>query len=433
MRFLVVGSGGREHALGWKIAEERRDDEIYFLPGNGGTSEIGKNVDIAPTDFDRVLSFAADVSPDLVIVGPEDPLALGIVDKLEEAGLTVFGPTAQGARIEASKAFAKELMTRYSIPTAPFRVFTSEPEAHRYIDKSSKRLVIKADGLARGKGAIIPADSEEAHSAVEMIMGKKTFGDAGDTVVIEERLTGEEASVLAVTDGEHYVILPPSQDHKPIHDRDHGPNTGGMGAYCPAPVVDREALDYIENNIIRRVLRGLEKEGITYRGVIYAGLMLNDEGIFVIEFNARFGDPEIQSILPAIDINLSDLLLRASQGRLERTECVTASRWAVSVVMASGGYPGSYATGKEITGLGEALSREDVVVFHAGTNRQDDGGLITSGGRVLAVTGSGSTLREARRKTYHACRAVNFEGAHMRSDIGLKGLRRLEKAGVIEC
>jgi phosphoribosylamine--glycine ligase len=433
MRFLVVGSGGREHALGWKIAEEGRDNEIYFLPGNGGTSGIGKNIDIAPTDFGAVSRFASEVSADLVIVGPEDPLALGIVDKLEEAGLTVFGPTAGGARIEGSKAFAKEMMTKHSIPTAPFRVFTAEAEAHRYIDKSSKRLVIKADGLARGKGAIVAQDGEEAHSAVEMIMGKKAFGDAGDTIVIEERLTGEEASVLAVTDGERYIILPPSQDHKPIYDDDQGPNTGGMGAYCPAPVVDQEALNYIESNVIKRVLKGLKKEGVTYRGVIYAGLMINDEGIFVIEFNARFGDPEIQCILPAIDVNLGDLLLKAAEGRLERTGRITASRWGVSVVMASGGYPGSYAKGKEIRGIDEALAREEVVVFHAGTSRKDDGRLVTSGGRVLAVTGSGNTLREARRKTYHACRAIDFEGAHMRTDIGLKGLARLEKAGVIEC
>jgi phosphoribosylamine--glycine ligase len=433
MIFIVVGSGGREHALGWKIAGESEDNEVYFLPGNGGTHDVGKNVDIAPTDFDAVARFATEVKADLVIIGPEDPLAMGITDKLEAAGHKVFGPTAEAARIESSKTFAKELMARNSIPTAPFKVFTSEAEAHSYIDRSSKRLVVKADGLARGKGAIVPAGREEAHAAVEMIMGKRAFGDAGDTIVIEEKLTGEEASVLAITDGERYVVLPPSQDHKPIYDDDEGPNTGGMGAYCPAPVVDQEALNYIEGAIIRRVLKGLRKEGVTYKGVIYAGVMINDEGIFVIEFNARFGDPEIQCILPAIDLDLGDLLLRASEGRLERTECLKHSRWAVSVVMASGGYPGSYSKGKEITGLKNALSNEDVVVFHAGTTRRDDGTLVTSGGRVLAVTGSGHTLREARRKSYHACRAVNFEALQMRSDIGVKGLMKLEKAGVNEC
>ena len=265
------------------------------------------------------------------------------------------------------------------------------------------------------------------------MMVDRAFGDAGDTVLIEERLTGEEASVLAVTDGEHYVILPPARDHKPIFDGDHGPNTGGMGAYCPAPIIDEETLRYVESNIIRRVLKGLKKEGTTYRGVIYAGLMINDKGIFVIEFNARFGDPEIQCILPAIDLSLGDLLVKAAGGRLERTERVAASRWAVSVVMASGGYPGDYAKGKKITGLANASSQEDVVVFHAGTVRQADGDLVTSGGRVLAVTGSGSTLREARRKAYHACRSINFEASQMRTDIGRKGLSKLEKTGVIEC
>lgn len=430
MRFLVVGSGGREHALGWKIKQEAADHEIYFVPGNGGTDEVGENVVIAPTDVAAVVSFAREVSPDLVIVGPEDPLALGIVDKLEEAGISVFGPRAEGARIESSKVFAKELMRRHSIPTANYEVFTTEASAHAFIDKQSKPLVVKADGLARGKGSIVTSDKSGAHSAVEKIMGRRVFGDAGRAIVIEEKLFGEEASVIAVTDGDHYVMLPPSQDHKAVYDGDQGPNTGGMGAYCPAPIVDAGALAKIESVIIKRLLKALRREGVAYRGVLYAGLMLTSDGISVIEFNVRFGDPEIQCIVPVVDCAFGDLLSMAAQGKLDKTRRIDATRWGVSVVMASGGYPGEYKKGIAIEGLQETSSRSGVIVFHAGTRRSDEGKLVTSGGRVLAVTGIGHTLREARRKAYNACRSIRFEGAHMRKDIGLKGLRRLEETGV---
>jgi phosphoribosylamine--glycine ligase len=431
MKYMVVGSGGREHALGWKLHSEGGDNEIYFLPGNGGTYDIGKNEEISPTDLDAVSAFAQQVSPDLVIIGPEDPLAMGAVDRLEELGIKVFGPSAEASALESSKSFAKELMSKYSIPTAPYKIFTSESNAHSFIDRTKKPLVVKASGLARGKGAVVAAGKQEAHLAVERIMGDKAFGEAGDTVVIEEKLSGEEASVLAITDGERYTVLPPSQDHKPAYDGDRGPNTGGMGAYCPAPVVDHDMLGHIERTILARTLKALSREGIHYKGVIYAGLMFTDEGPYVIEFNARFGDPEAQCILPAIDANLGDLLAQAAEGRLKKTQRIDASKWAVSVVMASGGYPGRYEKGKEIRGVREASSEDGVVVFHAGTRRHEDGRLVTSGGRVLAVTGTGRTLREAKRQAYRASRAIRFEDMHMRSDIGSKGLARLEKTGVI--
>jgi len=429
MKHLVIGSGGREHALGWKL-KQYDESEVYFLPGNGGTSELGTNVDLEPTDLDAVTAFASDLEPDLVTVGPEDPLALGLADTLTEAGIAVFGPTAEGARIESSKAFAKELMARNSIPTAPFKVFTSRELALEYIEKSKKPLVVKADGLARGKGAMVTRNRKGARRAVELMMGERIFGEAGDTVIIEERLRGEEASVIAVTDGEDYVLLPPSQDHKPVFDRDRGPNTGGMGAYCPVPLIDRQAMEHIEDVVFRRLLEGLKKEGILYRGVLYAGLILNEKGVFVIEFNARFGDPETQCTLPAIDIDLGRLLLDASSGRLGRTWRVAASRWAVSVVMASRGYPGSYEKDMTITGVERAASQDGVVVFHAGTRRAENGSLKTTGGRVLAVTGMGDTLRAARRVAYNAGRLISFEGAQTRSDIGIKGLARLEKLEV---
>jgi phosphoribosylamine---glycine ligase len=323
-------------------------------------------------------------------------------------------------------------MSKYDIPTAPYKVFTSKARAHAHVDKSNKPLVVKADGLARGKGAIVAKEKDEAHAAVEMMMTEKAFGEAGSAIVIEEMLMGEEASILAVTDGRKFVVLPPSQDHKPVFDRDRGPNTGGMGAYSPAPVIDGEALGRIEDTVFRRLLKGLAREGLEYRGVLYAGLILNADGIFVIEFNARFGDPETQSILPAIDAPIGNLLVEAADGNLKKTQRIEPARWAVCVVAASGGYPGPYETGKEITGIEKAASRRGVIVFHGATARIAGGGLVTAGGRVLGITGTGSTLRQARHAAYEASRIIRFERMHMRTDIGLKGLRRLNKAGVIQ-
>lgn len=430
MKHVVIGSGGREHALGWKLANEP-DGEVIFMPGNGGTAGIGENIDVSPTDLDAVVSKTADVSPDLVVVGPEDPLALGIVDRLSGAGVPVFGPTAACARLESSKVFAKTLMSKYSIPTASYEVFDSAPEAHAYIDRIGKPLVVKADGLARGKGSIVTRNRKDAHRAVEVIMGERAFGEAGDRVVIEERLGGQEASVLAVTDGARYVLLPASQDHKPIYDGDRGPNTGGMGAYCPAPIVDDSVMAHVRRAILDRLIKGLQREGLDYRGVIYAGLMINSTGAYVIEFNARFGDPETQCMLPVLDLDLGTLLKDAAEGNIEETKVLRPSRWAVSVVLASGGYPGAYEKGKRIEGLERAQSGKGILIFHAGTRREDDGSLVTAGGRVLAVTGIGKTLRAARRKAYDAARDVTFDGMQMRRDIGAKGLEKAGRAGVI--
>jgi phosphoribosylamine--glycine ligase len=432
LRIAIVGEGGREHAIGWKLRQEDPGHEIMFLPGNGGTGQIGQNFDVEAGDVDGISTLAARIKPDLFVIGPESPLALGIADRLTAEGHKVFGPNAACARIESSKAFAKELMSKYDIPTAPYKVFTSKARAHAYVDKSNKPLVVKADGLARGKGAIVAKEKEHAHAAIELLMTEKAFGEAGNTVLIEEMLTGEEASILAITDGRKFVMLPPSQDHKAIFDRDRGPNTGGMGAYSPAPVIDDNALGRIEDTVFKRLLKGLAKEGLEYRGAIYAGLIVNAEGIFVIEFNARFGDPEMQSILPAIDTPIGDLLVDATNGNLKKMRRIEPARWAVCVVAASGGYPGPYEAGKEITGIDKAASRRGVIVFHAATKKLADGKLVTAGGRVLGITGTGSTLRQARHAAYEASRIIRFERMHMRTDIGLKGLRRLNKAGVIQ-
>jgi phosphoribosylamine--glycine ligase len=429
MRIAIVGSGGREHALGWKLRLEDAGHRLDFLPGNGGTSAIGTNVDIAPGDIGAVVAWAAKTRPDLVIVGPEDPLAGGLADRLAEAGVAVFGPTQAAARIESSKVFAKDFMSRHGIPTPPYKVFTSAAKAHAHVEKHSGPLVVKADGLARGKGAMVTKSRAQAHEAVEMVLTEKAFGAAGESVLIEERLRGEEASVVAVTDGECYVVLPPAQDHKQVFDRDRGPNTGGMGSYSPAPLVDRAALKRIETAVLKKLLRGLEREGLDYRGVVYAGLMMNDEGVFVIEFNARFGDPETQAMLAATDAAVGPLMAEAAAGRLGRNQILSAARWAVCVVAASGGYPGPYRTGREISGLEASEASGSVAVFHAGTRREGDGRLVTAGGRVLGVTGTGATLREARRTAYDAVRLVKFSGMHFRTDIGIKGLRRLRRRG----
>jgi phosphoribosylamine--glycine ligase len=400
------------------------------MPGNGGTTAIGASVPVSPTDMESVVREVEALKPDLVVVGPEDPLASGIVDRLSVLGIPVFGPTADCARLESSKVFSKTLMSKYSIPTAAYRVFDSASKAHAHVDKAGKALVVKADGLAKGKGAIVTRSRKDAHRAIEQVMEEKTFGAAGDRVVIEEKLSGEEASVIGITDGERYVLLPPAQDHKAAYDGDRGPNTGGMGAYSPAPVVDADLLDHVRRVVFDPLVEGLRKEGLDYRGVIYAGLMIRPSGVNVIEFNSRFGDPESQCTLPVVDVEFGRLLLDAGLGRIPDTGVLHASRWAVSVVLASGGYPGSYEKGKPIEGLDRAEKDRDVLVFHAGTERNGEGGLVTAGGRVLAVTGMGETLRSARRVAYDAARYIRFDGVYMRTDIGVKGLARTDKMGV---
>ncbi|MGQ9604409.1 MAG: phosphoribosylamine--glycine ligase [bacterium] len=425
MKIMIVGSGGREHAIGWKLAAEEGGSELIFVPGNGGTPSIGRNILVDPCDLDQVEKIAEKEKPDLIVIGPEDPLALGIVDRLGERW-NVFGPSRNAARIETSKAFAREIMARYEIPTPDFSIFTSAQDAHRFIEEVPYPVVVKADGLAKGKGSIVTSDRKQAHQAVDSIMEERIFGQAGDVVVIEERLFGEEASIVAITDSEHYVMLPPSQDHKRLLDGDMGPNTGGMGAYCPCPIVDDSVIDSIEEKIIRRLLIALKKEGIEYRGVIYAGVLINRRGVFVIEFNARFGDPETQCTLPVFDSKIGTIMLEACQGRIQANKRIRNSRWALCVIIASGGYPGKYQTGKLITGLREASSLEGVVVFHAGT-KFEEGRYMTNGGRVLGITGIGDSLNQAYERAYAAAGSIKFEGCQMRRDIGQRGLARLKE------
>lgn len=425
MKVMIVGSGGREHAIGWRLIEEDSQTDLIFVPGNGGTSAIGRNVAVDPCNLDQIESLGEQENPDLIIIGPEDPLALGIVDRLSTK-FKVFGPSREAAKIETSKAFARELMARYGIPSPRFSVFASPQAAHGFIEQAPYPVVVKADGLAKGKGSIVTLDKDQAHQAVDSLMQERIFGSAGDVVVIEERLFGEEASIVAITDGEHYVLLPPSQDHKRLLDGDRGPNTGGMGAYCPAPAVDDAIIGAIEESIIKRLLLAFRKEGIDYRGVIYAGVLINEQGVFVIEFNARFGDPETQCTLPTVDYGIGRVMLEACEEGIKEDRRVQPSRWALCVVIASKGYPGKCDIGQPISGLKEASSLEGVFVFHAGTRIEGEK-YITAGGRVLGVTGIGQTLQEAYDRAYRAARLVRFEGAQMRTDIGLRGLVRLRE------
>jgi phosphoribosylamine--glycine ligase len=429
MKHLIIGSGGREHALGWKLAREA-GSVVTFMPGNAGTATVGKNIEVSTADLEAMAVEIKKVKPDLVTVGPEAPLAAGIVDMLAGLGIPIFGPTATCARIETSKVFAKSLMSRYSIPTASYKAFDSASDAHAYVEKARTALVVKADGLAGGKGSFVTKNKKEAHEAIDALMEERIFGEAGDWVVIEERLKGEEASVIAVTDGERYVLFPAAQDHKAAYDGDRGPNTGGMGAYCPDTVVDDATLERVKAVVFDRLLEGLRREGLPYRGALYAGLIIGRMGVRVVEFNARFGDPETQVTLPVLDVDLGPLLSDAAAGRLRESGVLRARGWAVGVVLASGGYPRCYEEGKVIGGTDRAGKEEGVLVFHAGTRRLEDGTLVTAGGRVLTVTGTGRTLRAARRRAYNAVRHITFEGVHMRTDIGARGLDLTHKAGV---
>ncbi len=425
MKVLVVGSGGREHALCWKIAQSPLVSRVYCAPGNPGISRLGKGetVPIAPRDFEGLAAFIEEKDIGLTVVGPEDPLVAGLADCLAERGETVFGPSAAAARLEGSKAFAKNFMARHGIPTATAEVFDNADDARRYVSAHGAPVVIKADGLAAGKGVTVARTLEDALGAVSLIMEQRVFGDAGAKVVVEDFLEGEEASILALCDGERVVPLPSSQDHKPVFDGDKGPNTGGMGAYSPAPVVtpalEREILD----TILRPVVEGMAAEGSPYRGVLYAGLMITKEGPRVVEFNVRFGDPETQAVLPRLDCDIVPALIACAEGLLDTVTLSCAPRPCVTVVMASGGYPGAYEKGKRITGIDEAQSDPDVIVFHAGTASQS-GALVTSGGRVLNVTAMADTLEQAVQKAYAAAARIHFEGAHYRRHIAARALNR---------
>lgn len=422
MRILVVGSGGREHALVWKIAQSKLTDKIFCAPGNGGIAAIAECVDIKADDINGLLEFAKKENIGLTVVGPEAALSLGIVDAFEKAGLKIFGPNKKAANLEASKIFSKELMAKYKVPTASFKIFDNADEAKKYIEKINSPCVVKADGLAAGKGVVMAKDADEAKAAVTMMMQDKVFGDAGKKIIIEECLIGQEASILVITDSKEVVALATAQDHKRVFDHDQGPNTGGMGAYSPAPVVTPELLKEIMEKIIYRTIDGLAKEGIDYRGVLYAGVMLTKDGPKTLEFNVRFGDPETEAILPRLKSDLVEVMLATAEGKLSKVRTLEWDRRAcVCVVCASAGYPGNYAKDREISGLEQAAELKDVVVFHAGTKKVGDK-ILTSGGRVLGVTGLGATIKEAINKTYEAVGKINFAGMHFRKDIGKKAL-----------
>jgi phosphoribosylamine--glycine ligase len=415
MNVLVIGSGGREHALCHSLARSARLKRLFILPGNAGTARLGTNVPGEPTDIPFVLSVARREAIGLTIVGPEDPLAAGIVDAFEAAGLRIFGPRAAAARLEADKAFAKQLMRQYAVPTADARTFTDFSNARLYIATRDEPVVVKAAGLAKGKGVIVCQDPADAILAAEKMLVDRAFGDAGACIVVEERLLGREASVLAIVDGHTSWLLEPAQDHKRLRDHDEGPNTGGMGAFCPTPAVDDHVLAQVQSQILVPVLDGLVREGLPYRGVLYIGLMLTAAGPKVLEFNCRFGDPETQAILLRLQSDLLELLDAAVGGRLEDVEVRWDPRTALCVVMASAGYPEKYPTGLPITGLPE--DSNDLVVFHAGT-RLDGGRVVTAGGRVLGVTALGEGLADARRLAYAAVEQIRFDGAQYRTDLG---------------
>jgi len=422
MRILVIGSGGREHVLVWKIAQSKLADKVFCVPGNGGISDIAECVDIKIDDIPALLDFTKKEKIDLTVVGPEAPLALGIADEFTKYKLRIFGPDKSAAQLESSKVFAKELMAKYNIPTANFKIFNNIEEATAYIDKIGAPCVVKADGLAAGKGVVVAKSVDEAKQAVYSMMQEKIFGQAGNKIIIEECLEGQEASILVLVDSKSVLPLASSQDHKRIFDGDLGPNTGGMGAYSPAPIVSEKIFREILDKIIHRVIDGLVKEGIYYKGVLYAGIMLTQQGPKTLEFNVRFGDPETQAILPRLKSDLVEVMLATSNERLSH---FTMLKWdnkaCVCVVVSSKGYPGDYEKGKVISGLEQATKMEDVVVFHAGT-KKFQGNYITNGGRVLGVTALGNTIKAAIDKTYKAVGKINFEGMHYRRDIGQKAV-----------
>ncbi|MEN8614541.1 phosphoribosylamine--glycine ligase [Dehalogenimonas sp. THU2] len=414
---MVIGGGGREHALVWKLKSSPRVTAVFVAPGNGGTAAVAQNLDIEPTDFPRLLAAVESNGIDLVVVGPEGPLAAGIVDEFQSRFIPVFGPSRAAAQLEASKSFARSIMEKYAIPCAQGRSFTNYTEAKEYLRNQALPLVIKADGLAAGKGVSVCATMGEAETALSRIMESRAFGNAGATVVIEECLIGQEMSYLAFTDGKTVLPMPPACDYKRVFDGNAGPNTGGMGAYCPPPFFTPRLAAQLDATVMYPVIRALADEGIAYRGVLYAGMMLTDSGPKVLEFNARFGDPETQVIVPRLKTDLVDIMLHVIDSSLDKINVEWSEDACVTVVMASGGYPDNYKKGLPISGLDDINS--DATVFHAGTKLSNDGRIITAGGRVLSVTGCGQSLDEARRKAYDNIKHIAFDGAHYRRDIAL--------------
>ena len=423
MRVLVVGSGGREHALVWKLKQSPQVKQLFAAPGNAGIAELAECADISASEVRRLADFAARTGIDLTVVGPELPLTLGIVDEFESRGLRIFGASQQAALLEGSKVFAKRLMKKYKIPTGFFQTFYRADDARRYIQDVGAPIVVKADGLASGKGAIVCQTVKEALDTIKLIMDDRVFGDAGEKVVVEEFLSGEEASFLAFTDGETVLPMASSQDHKPVFDDDKGPNTGGMGAYSPAPLVTQDVHRKIMDQIMIPTVRAMAAEGRPYRGVLYAGLMIKGEEPRALEFNARFGDPEAQPLLVRMDSDILPVLEAVVDRRLNEVEIRWRSEPAVCVVMASAGYPGAHQKGKVISGLRAAARMKDVVVFHAGTAIAGDK-VVTNGGRVLGVTALGKDIPDAIDRAYRAAEKIRWEGVHYRTDIGRKALHR---------
>ena len=421
MNILVIGSGGREHALCWKIKQSPKVKKLYCAPGNGGIGQIAECVNIAVDDVEGLLKFALSKKIDLTVVGPEAALVVGIVDTFVQKGLKIFGPSKEAAQLEGSKIYAKQFLSNHGIPTAGYKTFERFIDALDYLNSEKFPLVVKADGIAAGKGVYVCANLREAQVAVDEIMVQKLYGAAGEKVVIEECLHGQEASVLAICDGKHFLVLPSAQDHKRIFDEDVGPNTGGMGSYCPAPIVTVEVLDVIIKKIIEPTVRGMYAQGVPFKGVLYVGLMLSEQGPFVLEFNTRFGDPETQSILPKLKSDLVEIMLASCDGRLNELKVLWDQRPCVCVVLTSGGYPGKYQTGYEIKGLDEE-NDPDTIVFHAGT-KNDGGSLVTAGGRVLGVTSLGASLEKAITKAYETVDKIQFDHIFFRRDIGQKALK----------
>ncbi len=425
MNVLVIGGGGREHAIAWKLAQSPKVDKIYCAPGNGGTAEIGRNVNIPVNDFAALAQFVKDEGIDFTIVGPEDPLLLGIVDFFEVRGLPIFGPSAQAAKIEGSKSFAKSLMKRYNIPTARYESFIDYESALAYVREQGAPIVIKADGLAAGKGVVVAQTLEEAEKALHDIMKTGSFGQAGSRVVVEEFMSGEELTLLAFVDGETVKPMITAQDHKAVFDGDKGPNTGGMGTYAPVPHMSKELVDRVVEEIVKPMAKAMVSEEIPFKGVLYTGLMITSEGPKVVEFNARFGDPETQVILPLLETDLLDICLATVKGELDAVDVKWSEKSALCVVMAAPGYPGEYPKGAIIHGL--PAPDKNSVVFHAGTKLTVEG-TVTNGGRVLGVTGIDDTLELAQQTAYKQVAAISFEGAHYRKDIGDKALKKTHMA-----
>lgn len=423
MKVLVVGGGGREHALAWKLNQSLRVDKVYCAPGNAGISEVAECVDIKVDDIDALLDFVKYNWIDLTVVGPEVPLTLGIVDAFVKEGRRICGPDKIGAQLEGSKIFAKDFMQKYGIPTAEYRSFKSYAQAEEYVRLKGAPIVVKVDGLAAGKGVIVAETVEEATDALKSIMKDREFGDAGRRVVVEQCLRGEEVSFMMLTDGETVVPLATSQDHKQIFDGDKGPNTGGMGAYSPAPVLDQALMKTVMKTVIDPMMKGLNRERINFRGVIYVGLMICDGRPYVLEYNCRFGDPEAQPILMRLESDLFELLKATAEGKLKDVEVKWKDETSICVVLAAKGYPGAYEKGALIKGLDAFKGSSDVVVFHAGT-RFKNGEVVTSGGRVLGVTALGKDIASAKDSVYKALKKINFEGMQYRTDIGDKAIKK---------